>query len=175
MKVKSRLRRPMAAVMSVILALAMTVGVMPVTPAAAAVLDEDETYTINYDLNTAGGTAAVFNIPEADGVDGTTQENVITITGGDGNYTGETYTIPSPTRTGYEFGGWKDADTEEPIVDDTDPNNPVANRVVLEADGEINVKASWSEASYNIIYEDESGEVYGDPEDPDNLPPEPSS
>ncbi len=93
-------------------------------------------YTISYDLN--GGTVAEENPNE---------------------YTVETeaVTLQPPTKTGYTFTGWTEADQDTPQVNVTIPQGSTGDKTFT---------AHWAPISYEIVYDFGGGTV--DIENPDH-------
>jgi len=77
---------------------------------------------------------------------------------------GEEKTLPTPTRVGYNFIGWKFADTVY------GKGEKISNLTVLDGDS-FTLEALWTEIEYNIEYSDENGETFTfDVADESNIP-----
>ena len=155
-------RKLLAAVLSVVLALAMTVGVVPVTKvakAAGVALGDGNTFEITYHLNDGtSASPATITIPVEGGDPSkpgvTTSGTKITLTGGDGAFEDTEYSVPEPVRPGYDFEGWVDADPNDDSKDPQAVTNPIE---LSEGSGEIEIWATWSAITYTATYNVDGG------------------
>ncbi len=92
--------------------------------------------TFRFDVNDYGNTMTVDNIRLWED-DGTTVSPVNKVVG-NGNKYGE---LPTPTKTGYKFDGWKNSDGQFVTKDD-----------IVNSDETVNLYSQWTEITYTVNF-----------------------